>query len=255
MIQAVLLDLDGTVYQSGRAIPGAVETVERLREAEFPLRFVTNTTNKPRSVVLERLQALGFEASVSEIVTAPVAAASWLCERGISRISPFLVNATLEDFEGFEIVETEPKAVLVGDLGEAWNFVKLNEAFQLLNEGARLVALQKNRYWRKGEDLTLDAGPFVAALEYAAGVEAVVVGKPEPAFFCSALSALGVEPENAIMVGDDLDSDVVGARNAGLIGVAVRTGKWQDEDENRAKELADDVLDSVADLPAWLGVE
>lgn len=250
----MLLDLDGTVYQSGQAIPGAVEAVKRLRGANLPVRFVTNTTNKPRSIVLERLQALGFEASVSEIVTAPVAAASWLREQGISRISPFLVNATLEDFEGFEIVETEPEAVLVGDLGERWTFEKLNHAFQLLNVGARFVALQKNRYWRKREELVLDAGPFVAALEYAAGVEAVVVGKPEKAFFQSALSSLGVEPENTIMVGDDLDSDVAGARKAGLLGVAVRTGKWQDEDENRAKALADDVLDSVADLPSWLGV-
>lgn len=253
-IQAVLLDLDGTLYQAARVIPGAVEAVERLREANLPVRFVTNTTNKPRSVVFARLRSFGFKVDQTDVITAPVAAAEWLRKEGISRVSPLLVEATLEDFEGFEVTETDPEAVLVGDLGEGWKFEKLNHAFQHLSAGARLVALQRNRYWRKGEALVLDAGPFVAALEYAAGVEADVVGKPEPAFFRSALSDLGVEPEDAVMVGDDLDSDVVGARNAGLIGVAVRTGKWQDDDESRAVETASAVIDSIADLPAWLGV-
>lgn len=254
-IRAVLLDLDGTLYQAGRAVPDAAEAVDRLRGAGVSLRFVTNTTNKPRSAVLSRLRDLGFSVDASEVVTAPLAAVAWLRERGISRISSFLPRATIEDLKGFKVTEVDPEAILVGDLGEEWRFEKVNHAFQLLAGGARLVALQKNRYWRKGEKLVLDAGPFVAALEYAAGVEADVIGKPEPAFFRLALSGLSVEPEKTLMVGDDLESDVSGARNAGLSGIAVRTGKWRDEDESRAETLADAVLDSVADLPAWLGVE
>lgn len=247
-----LFDLDGTVYQAGRLISGAKETLNRLRAAEVPYRFVTNTTRKPRREVLAHLTELGIDASEDECLTAPIAAAAWLRAREAQRILPLLHEPTIEDLAGFTIDRETPEYVVVGDLGEAWGFAVLDEAFRALMRGAELVAIQKNRYWRRDDQLSLDAGAFVAGLEYAAGLEAHVVGKPSPDFFHTAAALMGLPPNRVVMVGDDIESDVAGARAAGLKGVTVRTGKYQPEDEEQARRTSDAVLDSIADLPDWL---
>lgn len=253
-IRGVLLDLDGTFYENGELIAGAAEVPDRLRGAGLPCRFVTNTTRLPRSGVVRELDGMGLQVLIEEVLTAPVAAAEWMRRRGVQRIFPLLPEATVEDLQGFELTEIDPECVVVGDLGEAWDFQRLNQGFRALMEGADLVAVQRNRYWRRDGELMLDAGPFVAALEYASGRQAHLVGKPSREFFVTAVGALGVEPQEVVMVGDDLLADAAGAREAGLTGIAVRTGKYRREDEDRAQELADAVLDSIADLPKWLGI-
>lgn len=251
--RALLIDLDGTLYEGDRAIAGAVETVARLRARGVPLRFVTNTTRLPRRGLVERLEAMGVTASADEILTAPRAAADWLESQGLHRVALYLAAAAHEEFARFEVTAERPEAVVVGDLGADWTFERLNHAFRALREGARLVAIQKNRYWSTAGNLTLDAGPFVAALEYAAATEATVVGKPSAAFFAAAARSLDLPPAAIAMVGDDVESDVGGAQEAGMIGVLVRTGKYRPGDETRAGARPDAVLDSVADLRAWLG--
>jgi HAD superfamily hydrolase (TIGR01458 family) len=120
-------------------------------------------------------------------------------------------------------------------------------------DGAELIALQKNRYWLTPDGLSLDVGPYVAALEYATSAEALVVGKPAPAFFASALDAMGVPAERAAMVGDDVESDVGGALAAGLAGILVRTGKYHEDAVQRSGVEPTAVVDSIADVPALLG--
>lgn len=253
----VLLDLDGTVYQEWQAIPGAAEAIAALRHAGVPFRFTTNTTRRPRSMLAEQLTGMGIPAWADEILSAPAAAAEWLRGQGISRIHLLLAAATREEFADFVLDDRAPEAVVVGDLGEDWTFPILNQAFRCLMAGAALLAVQRNRYWHTGGHtdggLSLDAGPFVAALEYGSGKTATLVGKPSPAFFAAAAHQLGVSPDRIAVVGDDLESDVAGARAAGMIGVAVRTGKYRPQDEDRAHAAADIVLDSIAELPAWLG--
>lgn len=227
-MDAFLLDLDGTLYVGERPLAGAVEAVRSLERRGIPCRYLTNTTRVSRRALADRLRRMGFDIGAEEIFTAPLAAAAWLKGRGLRRVSLLLPVATREDFPDFEVTEESPEAVVVGDLGEAWSFDRLNAAFRHLREGAVLVALQKNRYWRDGEGLTLDAGPFVAALEYAAGVTAEVVGKPSSAFFHAAADALGVERSRVTVVGDDVESDAGGAVRAGLRAVLVRTGKYSD---------------------------
>jgi len=251
----VLLDLDGTVYEEDRAIAGAAATVEALRRNGVPFRFTTNTTRRPRSVLAERLRGLGIPAHPEEILTAPRAAVDWLRLRGVRRVHPLLAEATVrEDFSGFMLDAQAPEAVVVGDLGKGWTFEVLDQAFRCLLAGAELRAVQRNRYWFTEGRLSLDAGPFVAALEYASGRTATLVGKPSPGFFAAAARELGLAPERIAVVGDDFECDAAGARASGMIGIAVRTGKYRPEDEQRARAAADAVLDSIADLAEWLGV-
>jgi HAD superfamily hydrolase (TIGR01458 family) len=245
-----LIDLDGTVYQEGRAIPGAAEAIARLRRAGVPFRFATNTTRKPRAALAERLRGLGIEARAEEILSAPAAAARWLRDRGAERVRLLLARATWEEFAGLEIDEARPQYVVVGDLQEDWTFPLLDGAFRNLMDGAELVAIQRNRYWKTEKGLSLDAGPFVAALEYASGRTAVLAGKPSAAFYAAAARELGLPPERIAVVGDDLEGDVLGAKQAGMIGIGVRTGKYRPEDEERLRAAADAVLGSVADLRA-----
>jgi HAD superfamily hydrolase (TIGR01458 family) len=141
----------------------------------------------------------------------------------------------------------------LGDLGEGFTYARLDGAFRRLMSGAELVALQKNRYWEREDGLYLDAGPFVAALEYASGKTATVIGKPEAPFFEAALVDLALQAREVAMVGDDIETDVAGAQRAGLRGVQVKTGKYRAGVSMRRAE-PDLVLDSVAGLPEALGL-
>lgn len=249
LVKGVLLDLDGTLYVGDEPVDGAREAVSRLEAAGIPYRYVTNTTRKPRGAVVAALRALGFPADEERILTPAVAARVLLAGR---RCYPLVAGALLRDLQGVEVGADEPDCVLVGDLGEGFTYERLNAAFRHLMDGADLVCLQKNRYWRTDSGLSLDAGPFVAALEYASGKTATVVGKPEVPFFGAALRGLGLAPSEVAMVGDDLEGDVLGAQRAGLAGIRVKTGKYRPG--MAGEERPDLVLASVADLPDALGI-
>jgi HAD superfamily hydrolase (TIGR01458 family) len=249
-----VIDLDGTLYVGGEAVPGAAEAVGGLRAAGLPICFATNTTRRPRSALVKRLAEIGIDVSAKELFTAPVAAASWLAEHGARRISLLLPEVTFEEFGAFEIDHDTPDHVVVGDLADEWSFGVLNRAFRALGSGARLVAIHKNRSWDPGPGLQLDAGPFVAALEYATGRNAILVGKPSTAFFETAALSLGVPSDRIAVVGDSPTNDVAGGQAAGCLGVAVRTGTFRQSDLETLDRRPDAVLDSIADLPGWIGL-
>ena len=253
---ALLFDLDGTLYTDAGPVPGAVEALAELRRRGVPFRYVTNTTRRSRRLLAKRLQGYGFEAEPGEILSAPQACVTMLRSRGVRRVAAYVADETLEDFAPFELTAASPEAVVVGDLGDAWDFAKLNRAFLQLMDGAELVALQRDRYWLRGDGLALDAGPFIAALEYATGKTAAVCGKPSAAFYAAAVASLppgrAAAPREIVMVGDDLWGDVQGAQRAGLAAWMVRTGKFR-EDVVAASGIAPDrILDSVAQLPSLL---
>ncbi len=257
---AYLLDLDGTLYAGGGAIPGAVETLGRIRARGVPFRLVTNTTSRSRAMLVERLRGYGFETRPDEIFTATLAGVALARQAGYDLIAPFVPEAALEDMTDLDLVggtsghatdnsPRRPAAVVLGDLGERWTYALLQEAFEYLMAGAALIALSRDRYWLSDGRLALDAGPFVAGLEFATGTTATVAGKPSPAFFAAALSSLGLkDPSGAAMVGDDLWSDVQGAQRAGLQGWLVRTGKFRAEVLEGSGIVPDRILASVAEL-------
>lgn len=253
-IEGLLLDLSGVVYVQDEAVPGAAEALRRLRDRGTPIRLVTNTTMRPRRSILERLERLGLEADPSELLTPATLAAKRCAEAGYESVSLVVLDDLREDLEGLEEKGDSVDAVVVGDLGDRWDYDVLNRAFRSLMDGAELIALQKNRYWETSEGLSLDAGPFVSALEYATGREAEVVGKPSPAFFELALGELGVSADRAAMVGDDVEADVGGAMDAGLAGILVRTGKYREDLVNESGIEPTATVDSIADVPELLSI-
>ena len=251
-ITAVLLDLDGVLYVEDEPIPGAVEAIAALRAQGLRVRFVTNTTSRPRREILARLERLGIRVAAAELVTSAHLAVQHCLRAGLSRPLLLMDDRLREDLAGLEPVERSADVVIVGDLGEAFGYAILNRAFRELLGGAELVALQKNRYWRTPDGLSLDVGPFVAALEYASGREAVVVGKPARAFFDTVLAGLGIGATAAAMVGDDVESDIGGALRAGLAGILVRTGKYRAEAAAASGVRPTATVDSIAAVPALL---
>ena len=253
-VRGVVLDLDGTVYDDRGVVAGAVEAIASVRAAGFGLRFATNTSRCPRSMLVERLRGLGIAAEPDDVLTAPRAAAAWLAAEGFSRVALHVPAPTLEEFAAFDVDEENPEAAVVGDLGDDWTVERMNRLFRQVLGGARLLAIQKNRYWLHAGALRMDAGPFVAAIEYATGAAAVVAGKPSPEFFRAAAASLGLPPAAVLVVGDDVRTEVEGARAAGALGMLVRTGKFREPDLEHPAVSPELVIDSVADLPAALGL-
>jgi len=255
-MRALLFDLDGVLYQSDRVIDGAVETLRWFEQRGIPHLFVTNTSSKPRSALVDRLSSMGLSVSAEQIFTPPVAAYDYLTANDAMPLALFVRELTREDFEGLDILADDAEqgagSVVIGDIGEAWDFPTLNRAFRLLMADPQpvLIALGMSRYAQGRDGLVLDVAPFIKALEHAADCEAVVMGKPANAFFDAAVRKLGTSAAEVVMIGDDIRGDVGGAQAAGLAGVLVRTGKFRPKDLE-GEVRPDAVLDSVADLPQW----
>jgi HAD superfamily hydrolase (TIGR01458 family) len=256
-VELVLLDLDGTVYEGSRPVPGAAATVAALRRAGLALRFFTNTDSVPPAALVERLRGMGVEAADGEVLTPVALAARLLCERPGNRVLAVAAPAVRELLgEALAGPGERPTHVLVCDPSFGACYDDLDAAFRAVLDGAELVASQVNRSARRDDGEHLDTGGFVRLLEYAAAVQARVLGKPSPEFFRLALDTAGVAPARALVVGDDLGADVAGAQAVGLRAVLVRTGKGEEPRQPGGEPVAPDaVLDSVAGLPALLGVE
>jgi HAD superfamily hydrolase (TIGR01458 family) len=251
-VRALLIDLDGVLYVEEEPVAGAAEALRRLRERGLPLRFVTNTTAHSRDRTLEKLARLGLGVDDRELITPAALAVGHCRERGHHRVALIMNEEVKRDFKELEETTRRAEAVIIGDLGSAFGYDVLNHAFRQRMDGAEVIALQKNRYWMRADGLSLDVGPFVAAIEYATGRDAYVVGKPARGFFEQVLAAVGVDASAAAMVGDDIESDIGGALRAGLDAILVRTGKYR-EDRGRASTIRPTrIVDSIADVPSLL---
>ncbi len=252
----ILFDLDGVFYVGERAIPGGSETLDWVRQQKIPHCFLTNTTSKPRDALVEKLAGLGLATEPEEILTPPVAACHWIERNLDGPVALFVPAATEAEFSHLSLSGRDTRqpvaALVVGDLGESWDFATLNQAFRLLMQqpSPRLIALGMTRYWRAPDGLRLDVAPFVNALQHASGVEPLVLGKPAKAFYHSALEMIGSPANESWMIGDDIRGDVAAAQAAGLHALLVQTGKFQSTDMN-GQIKPDGLLESIADLPGW----
>lgn len=252
-IKGFLFDLDGVIYVGDQAVPGAVETVKRMKEEGIPIRFVTNTSASPLSVVMAKLERLGVAAEPSEVFTATVAARTYLKQQGIRNCLAVLNPEVKEEFADYLAPNDEAvQAVLIGEIGDRWDYPLLNRIFHLVLNGAQLIALHKGRFWKVAEGLRLGIGGFVAGLEYATGTEAVVIGKPMSAFFELGVASLGLQKSEVAMVGDDIDSDVGGAQVCGLKGILVRSGKYNEGYVRKSNISPDLIIDGIKDLPSLM---
>lgn len=251
--QLILLDLDGTLYVGNQALPGAIDCLAHLRERGIALRFLTNTTTKSQRELVAQVQSMGFQLDADELISAPVAAKLELhsLQRAVDRplrIWPLVADAIKTDFSEFAWDEEHPDYIVLGDIGERWDLPLINRLFNAMHSGAELIALHKGRFWQTNNGLKPDIGFFVAGLEYVSSKTARVMGKPDRDFYQRVLDSAKCNVQDALMVGDDIDSDVGGAQALGIKGCLVKTGKFRQPYFEQSKIKPDYIFDSVVGL-------
>jgi HAD superfamily hydrolase (TIGR01458 family) len=254
-IEGLLLDIDGVLAVSWEALPGAVDTLKRLRGDGVPFRLITNTTTKTRGDLASTLRATGFDVSEEEIVTAVVATAEYLrTAHPGAKVFVLSDGDATADLAGVDLADADAADVIViGGACDDFTYATMNRIFRRLMDGASLVGMHRNLFWKTAGGWELDGGAYIAGLEQAADTVATICGKPEKAYFDAALAMLGVEVDRVAMVGDDIVNDILGAQAAGLTGILVRTGKFRAGDDQRDDGRPDHVLESFAAVPDFLG--
>ncbi len=249
-VKGFLIDLDGVLYTGNRAIDGAQGAIDLLKEKKIRFRCVSNTTRACRKTIAERLTRLGFDIPESSLFTPSLAAIAYMNAAGKHRCMLVTTGDVHKDFEHTCDLNggAATDYVVIGDAGDTLTYRLLNTAFCAVNSGGEIIALEKDRFWMSPDGLMLSAGPFVAALEFATGKTATVVGKPSKAFFEMALKDMNVRPDQATMIGDDILTDIAGARSIGMKSALVRTGKFNKESLRTATIKPDWVIDSIANI-------
>ncbi|MRI58487.1 MAG: TIGR01458 family HAD-type hydrolase [Epsilonproteobacteria bacterium] len=245
MIKGVLLDIGGVLYEGDHPIEGAQEALRQLRDS-YKVRFVSNSSRRAPRAVVTKLVEMGFELRPKEVFTALSAAKLFL---KFEKSSAYIV-ATDEAKSYFEDLTFPQRYVLVCDAYKNFTYDSLNEAFRRLESGSGFLATNINRYFKDEDGLSLDAGGFVKCLEYASGKKAKVLGKPNCEFFSLAIADMGLKKDEVVMVGDDIESDIQGAKSCWLKTVMVKTGKFKPQDLQKA--TPDFLIDSIVQLPKLL---
>lgn len=248
----IIFDIGGVLTQGRTPLPGARAALATLTQRGVPFLLLTNTTRQSHAQLLAELHHAGFSLRPEQLLTPARAAADTLIstgQRALTLIHPQLA----EDFAHCppRLTSQPPDAVVIGDAAEAFTYDALNHAFRALMAGAALYSLSDSRYFQESDGPSLDAGPFVRLLEHAANTTAIACGKPGAAFFARACAALNLPAAAITMIGDDVHSDIIGARAAGLAAVLVRTGKFRREDLTRLPAgaiVVDDVSAAIATL-------
>jgi HAD superfamily hydrolase (TIGR01458 family) len=245
-----LLDLDGVLYVEKQLVPGAIEALEFLRSRNLPFRFITNTSTQTPQALQQKLVAMGLTAAPDEIFSALSATVCCLQEFGAPSVHLVVQDAVKPAFAAFPQDSRSPDFVVLADIGAAWSYALLNQVFNLLMGGARLICLHRNKFWQTADGLHMDIGAFVAGLEYVTGATALVMGKPSAAFFHQAVASLQLPAHQVAVVGDDAEVDVGGGQAAGLAGILVQTGKYREALVRQSGITPQFTLPSIAELPA-----
>ncbi len=253
-IKGILFDLDGVLYIESHAVEGAIEAVAKIQASGVQCRFVTNTSTLSLTSLQQKINALGFSIPANEIISAPQATYLYLKRQQYPVCRLLLAENVKQDFKEFNQPDKPVSYIVIGDIGDKWSYTLLNEVFNDLMQGAKLIAIHKNRFWQTGHGLQMDIGGFIDALEYASGVKAMIIGKPSADFFQIALNDMALKPSEVAMTGDDIDADVGGGQQVGLKGILVKTGKYRQNYTEASTVKPDLIIDSIADLPKILGL-
>jgi len=248
-VKGLLCDITGVLRESssttdGNVIPGSIEAIDNLENIGVKCKFVTNESQCTRADLHAKLIRLGFKMSEDSIMPPAFAAKQYLKTHNL-RPHLLVHPNVLPDFDDVE--KDDPNCVVMGDAVDLFNYQNLNKVFRFVKEkDCELISLGKGKYYREDGALTLDVGPFTAALEFASGKQALVCGKPDQQFFKAGWESMNLKSEDVVMVGDDIVSDVGGAQGAGVRGVLVRTGKYTSADENNPQKSETFLLISLA---------
>ncbi len=246
-----LFDLDGVFVQSGRLLPGAIETSRILCNKNIPFRFLTNTTTKSKKTLHRQLVDQGLICKKEQIFSAGSSGVHAIRNLGSPRCRFYISSDLREDYVEFQEDTLCPELIVIGDYSK-WTYELLNQAFQYIMNGAKILALHSGKYYKVDSGLKLDAGAFVKGLEFSTGKKAYVVGKPNIKFFQSALLDLKLMPEDVVMIGDDLVNDIYGAQESKIFGILVKTGKYHPGMLESTHIKPDGIINSIGEIEKYI---
>jgi 4-nitrophenyl phosphatase len=248
-VRALLVDLDGVVYHGDRPIPGAADFFQSVRRAGPPFLLITNNSTLGPSQYVEKLAQMGIDVAEDEVLGSAAATAQYLGHAAPAGARVFVVgedglrSAIVE--AGFELADRDVQFVVVG-LDRELDYAKLTRAVRLVSEGAAFVGPNPDTTLPMPDGIIPGAGALHAAITAATGVTPLVIGKPEPTLLLMGIERLGCAPADAAIIGDRLDTDIVGGSRAGLTTILVLTGVSTREDVARSPLKPDFVFDDLS---------
>ncbi len=245
-----LIDMDGVIYRGGELIPGADRFIQGIREANIPFRFLTNNSQRTRRDVTTKLQRLGIDVEEEHIFTCAMATARYLAHQKPNGTAYVIGEGGLLmalHRNGYSIVEKDPDYVIVGE-GRTMTFEMMETALQMILAGAMLVATNPDPNCPTSNGTRPGCGAIVAMLESAAGVKAFSVGKPSPIMMRAARKELGLSTDQTIMIGDTMETDILGGVQSGFRSILVLSGGTQLDDLSQFVFRPDRIVNSLADL-------
>ena len=248
-VKGLLIDLEGVLYSDNKLIPGSIEVIKELRKNNLKLRFLTNTTTTPRKLIFNKLQDFDFDIKEEEIFTPIIATKNYLRDNRVKKIALVTNVGIIDEFNDYEITQKNPEVVIMGDIYKKYKWEILDRIFKLVYlENSALIALHQNKYCMRDGKISLDRGPFVKAIEYSSGKKSILMGKPEKNFFYLAIKDINIKKDNVLMIGDDIVSDIKGAKDFGVRAIQVKTGKYQNSDCDNKIVQPDERIDSIVDI-------
>lgn len=247
-VQAFLLDLDGTLYFRNAQIPGAAETLAELRQRGFQLRFLTNTDSIPESDILDRMSAYGIKAEKHEVFSSITAVRNFFIQNPDLKCYCLVTDKVAQVLTDLNICDNNPDYVVIGDFRDKVSYAEIDRVFQMIHNGAKIICTSKGKAFYQNDGAHIDTGSFVAMFEYATGKKSELLGKPAAGFFKLALDSLGISENEVIVVGDDISTDIAGAKLIGALSVLVKTGKYSKDSVGKAGILPDYITDSIASI-------
>ncbi|AFH50008.1 Putative HAD superfamily sugar phosphatase [Ignavibacterium album JCM 16511] len=242
-MKPLLIDFDGVIKIGDEIATDAKDFFEFIDENKIPACILSNSTLRTSELMKDFLEEKGLKLKIPAFTAFDVTLE--FVKKNYSKVKVYCRDCLLHHFEGM-IDDENPEAVVIGDIGNRWNYDTMNEIFNSVMDGAEIIAMHKNKFWQPEGKLILDAGAFITAIEFATGKKATVIGKPSPLYFKIAVDNLGKNFENGfLMIGDDLENDVLAAQTIGGKGILVLTGKTKQSDIKDKKP--DFVVNSLTD--------
>jgi NagD protein len=250
MTRGFLIDMDGVIYRGSELIAGAQRFVNTLRRSDVPFLFLTNNSQRTRRDVATKLRRMGIQAEERHVFTCAMATARFLAQQKPNGTAFVIGEGGLLHAlhtNGYSIVDHDPDYVVVGE-GRALNFEMFETAVRMIQKGAKLVATNLDPNCPTQQGMRPGCGAIVALLETATGRKAFSVGKPSPVMMRAARKELGLSADETIMIGDTMETDILGGVQMGYRTVLVLSGSTRKEDIDSYAYRPDTIVDSVADL-------
>jgi len=247
-IDTLIFDLNGTLYERGIPVNGAIQTINTLREKGYHLNFVTNTDGRCINDVYSNILSLGLKISKEELLT-PVSAVKRFIEMNPDKSYHLLVHDDLlSDLDFATLNHVNPDYVIIGDFCDKVSFDLMNKTFRMIKNGAEIIALSKTLWYKDDDGDSLNTGAFVGLFESACDKQALLMGKPSLDFLKMALSRTNSLPENTLVLGDDISTDIYGGSILGATTALVKTGIFDEAKLIDSHIKPNYIIDSVKEV-------